>query len=177
MPHTGITLQNTLDAIRQDANRYAQWHRAEGFWVTLSYRVRRLRKFGSPACQLLLPLDILLAIPRRLASDSRIPACVSVGPGFCLPHPNGVIINDKATIGRNVSLFQHVTLGEWGGKGPQVGDNCEFFAGACAFGDVRIGEGSKIGINAVVRTDVPPNSVAYLPNTVIKPRSDQPQVD
>ncbi len=177
MIRTTVTCQETWEAIRADTRRYARWYQAQGFWVTLSYRIRRLRKFGSPACLLLLPLDILLALPRRLASDSRIPATVPVGPGFCLPHPNGVIITDKAQIGRNVSLFQHVTLGEWGGKGPQIGDDCEFFAGACAFGDVRIGEGSKIGINAVVRTDVPPNSVAYLPNTVIKPRSDQPQVD
>ena len=168
---TQVTYQQTRNNIRADKARYGTWRHA-GFWVTFCYRVRRLRKFGGGLWKLLLPLDILLELSRMLVSDTKIPSSMDVGPGLYLPHPTGVVINDSAVIGANVNLFQQVTLGEWHGKSPVLEDGCELFAGARAFGDVRIGSGAKIGANTIIQKDVPANYVAYTDATKMRPRLD-----
>jgi len=167
-----VTLQETLINISADRQRYARWRHA-GFWVTFCYRLRRLRKFGGPLWKLMLPLDIALELSRLLISDTKIPSNMDVGPGLYLPHPTGVVINDSAVIGAEVDLFQQVTLGEWHGNAPILEDGCKLFAGARAFGDVRIGFGAKIGANTVIQRDVPANYVAYLDATKVRPKIER----
>jgi serine acetyltransferase len=42
-----------------------------------------------------------------------------------------------------------------------VGRNVIFGAGSCAYGHILIGDGCKIAVNAVVETDIPPESVVF----------------
>jgi serine O-acetyltransferase len=75
-----------------------------------------------------------------------------------IPHPTGVVIGRGTTVGRNVRIFQNVTLGSSRrGDYPTIGDDVTIYAGAVISGDITIGSGSIIGANAVVTTDVPPN--------------------
>lgn len=141
-----------------------------GFWVVFSYRVRRLRKFGARYYILLLPLDILIGIIRKFLSDTMIPSLTPVGPGLNLAHPKGIFISHMAEIGEQVSIFQQVTIGEWHGDAPVIGDNCAIFSGAKIFGGINIGNSCKIGANVVLNTDVPENTSVSVGVPVMRSR-------
>jgi serine O-acetyltransferase len=74
----------------------------------------------------------------------------------------GVVIGETAEIGANVTMYQGVTLGgtgfETGKRHPTVQDNVTIGSGAKLLGPITIGHGAKIGANAVVIHEVPPNS-------------------
>jgi serine O-acetyltransferase len=78
------------------------------------------------------------------------------------PHPIGIVIGDGAVIGRNVRIYQNVTLGltENGVGGyPTIEDDVAIYAGAVIIGGITVGASSVIGANAIVSRDVPAGSV------------------
>ena len=87
----------------------------------------------------------------------------SVGPGFFVDHGMGVVIGETAEIGADVTVYHGVTLGgtslSKGKRHPTLQDQVVVGAGAKILGAITIGEGSRIGANAVVVKPVPPNSV------------------
>ena len=96
----------------------------------------------------------------------------TVGDGLFIDHALGVVIGETAEIGTDVTIYQGVTLGgtslERGKRHPTVGDRVTIGAGAKVLGPVTIGAGSRIGANAVVVRDVPPDSVVVgVPGQVI----------
>lgn len=110
-----------------------------------------------------------------------------IGEGFFIDHGIGVIIGETAVIGKNVTLYQGVTLGgtgkEHGKRHPTLEDNVMVSAGAKILGSFTIGENSKIGAGSVVLAEVPPNStVVGVPGRVVKrdnvriPKEDMDQV-
>ena len=111
-----------------------------------------------------------------------------IGEGFFIDHGLGTIIGETAVIGKNVTLYQGVTLGgtgkEQGKRHPTIGDNVMISAGAKVLGSFTIGENSKIGAGSVVLEEVPPNStVVGVPGRVVKhndvyvPRDNMDQCD
>ena len=74
----------------------------------------------------------------------------------------GVVIGETAEVGECVTMYQGVTLGgtgfATGKRHPTVQDNVTIGSGAKLLGPITIGHGAKIGANAVVIHDVPPNS-------------------
>jgi len=98
-----------------------------------------------------------------------------------------VVIGQTAEIGDDVTLYQGVTLGgtslRAAKRHPTVGDRVTIGAGAKVLGAITIGHDSRIGANAVVVRDVPPNSVVVgVPGQVIarsRPRaaSSPPDLD
>ncbi|MCW5619358.1 MAG: serine acetyltransferase, partial [Nitrosomonas sp.] len=93
------------------------------------------------------------------------------GESFFIDHGTGVVIGETAVIGRNVRLYQAVTLGaksfpvdEQGTlvKGnlrhPIVEDDVVIYAGATILGRITIGQGSTIGGNVWLTHSIPPNS-------------------
>jgi len=92
----------------------------------------------------------------------------------CLPHGlSGIFISGGAKIGKNVVIFQQVTIGSNTLKdsdkrgSPEIHDNVYIGAGAKIIGNVIIGENCRIGANAVVYENMPPNSVAIQSKTRI----------
>ena len=88
-----------------------------------------------------------------------------------LPHGlHGIYISRYAKIGRGCLIYQNVTIGEVGGKAPEIGENCLVGAGACIVGGVRIGSNVKIGAGAVVAQNIPDNStvVSPAPRVIVK---------
>lgn len=65
----------------------------------------------------------------------------------------------NALIGRNVTIYYQVTIGEGKGGAPYIGDNVLIGAGAKIIGKVKIGDGAKIGAWCVVYKDIPENAV------------------
>lgn len=73
-----------------------------------------------------------------------------------LPHPNGVVIHDKARIGPNCLFLQQVTVV----AGVRIGGHVDIGAGAKVIRPIKIGDHAKIGANAVVLCDVPAGATA-----------------
>jgi serine O-acetyltransferase len=99
----------------------------------------------------------------RQVSGIEIHPGASIGPGFFIDHGMGVVIGETAEIGANVTLYHGVTLGgtSWnkGKRHPTLQDNVVVGAGAKVLGPITIGSGTRVGANAVVVKDVPPDSV------------------
>ena len=171
MGSKSLTLSGTLHSIKCDAARYGnQWKYHPGFWVSLSYRVRRLRKHGGIRHYIFLPIDIIVGLIRRVISDTAIPSAISVGKGVYLPHPNGIIISHKTKIGNGVAIFQQVTIGEWHNHAPIIGDGTAIYSGAKIFGKVLIGCDCRIGANVVVNADIPDNTSVSTGNPILRQR-------
>ncbi len=90
------------------------------------------------------------------------------GPINFLHGTSGVFISGDASIGKNCTIFQQVTIGSnmlidsKGLGSPTIGDNVLIGAGAKIIGNVSIGDNCRIGANAVVTRDLPSNSVVVL---------------
>jgi serine O-acetyltransferase len=98
------------------------------------------------------------------------------GPGFVLIHATGVVINGNVRGGSNVFIEHQVTIGAERRQTPVLGSDVFIGAGAKVIGEVTIGEGAKIGANAVVVRDVPPYStVVGIPARVVRVR--QPETE
>lgn len=86
----------------------------------------------------------------------------TIGKGILIDHATGVVIGETAVVGDNVSLLHNVTLGgtgkERGDRHPKVGNGVLIAAGAKVLGNIRIGEGAKIGAGSVVLHSVKPHS-------------------
>lgn len=83
-----------------------------------------------------------------------------------LRHPVGIIIGEGVKIGKNVIIYQNVTLGGarlGDGKAnnyPSIDDGAVIFAGAVIVGKISIGKNCTIGANSVVTSDIPDNCTA-----------------
>ena len=94
-------------------------------------------------------------------THSDIVPGADLGEGLKLPHPNGVVIHQDAIIGRNSMIMQQVTIGITANGGPPtIGSDVYIGAGAKILGKINIGDGARIGANAVVLCDVPPHTTA-----------------
>jgi len=98
----------------------------------------------------------------RLLTQIEIHPGAKIGKGFFIDHGAGVVIGETAEIGKNVTLFQGVTLGGTGKqkekRHPTIGDNVVIGAAAIVLGAINIGDNSRIGAGAVVTKSVPANS-------------------
>ena len=79
---------------------------------------------------------------------------------FVLIHSYGVVINSAVRCGKGVKIEHLVTIGAEGDESPILGDNVFVGAGAKIIGPITIGNNVKIGANAVVTKDIPPNTTA-----------------
>lgn len=94
----------------------------------------------------------------------------TIGESFFIDHATGVVIGETTVIGRNVKMYQGVTLGALSvkkGKAnqkrhPTIEDNVTIYSGATILGgDTVIGEGSTIGGNVWITSSVLPGSKIY----------------
>jgi|SRR5690554_1698255 len=106
----------------------------------------------------------------------------TIGRRFFIDHGMGVVIGETAEIGDDVTLYHGVTLGgtSWnkGKRHPTLGNNVVCGAGAKVLGPITIGEGARVGSNAVVTRDVPADAtVVGIPGRVIRrhPEEDSPE--
>jgi serine O-acetyltransferase len=88
-------------------------------------------------------------------------SCPSVGPGLVVRHGHGTILSAER-IGAKCFVHHEVTVG-WDERGthpPRLGDDVYLGAGAKVLGAITIGNGVRIGANAVVLRDVPDGCTA-----------------
>jgi len=105
-----------------------------------------------------------------IITQSDIEPRAKLGKRLMIPHPNGVVIHEDAVIGDDCMIMQQVTIGMIGdGEVPTLGNNVYVGAGAKIIGKVRIGDGARIGANAVVTKDVPRGSTAVgIPAKIVR---------
>ena len=128
-----------------------------GVQALLSHRVAHaLHEAGVPLA------PRLLANATRVTTGVEIHPAAEIGEALFIDHGAGVVIGETAQIGRDVTLYQGVTLGGTGfarGKRhPTVGDDVVVGSGAKLLGPIAVGDRAKIGANSVVIHDVPANS-------------------
>jgi serine O-acetyltransferase len=116
----------------------------------------------------------------RTVTGIEIHPGATIGPRLFIDHGMGVVIGETAVIGDDCTLYHGVTLGgtSWqkGKRHPTLASDVVVGAGAKVLGPISIGAGARIGSNAVVLRDVPPNStVIGVPGRLIERK--EPPVD
>ncbi len=113
-------------------------------------------------------------IPRIITEMAHSKTGIDIHPGaqigerFFIDHGTGVVIGETCIIGKNVRLYQGVTLGAKSfpldaegkpikgiARHPIVEDDVIIYSGATILGRVIIGKGSEIGGNVWITHDVP----------------------
>lgn len=108
-----------------------------------------------------LPRFISLIV--RWWTGIEIHPAAQIGEGFFIDHGAGVVIGETTIVGKNVTLYQGVTLGGTGNekshkRHPTLGDNVFVGSGAKILGPIVVGSNSRIGANSVVLKNVPENA-------------------
>ena len=90
----------------------------------------------------------------RTLTGIEIHPTARIGRRLFIDHGMGVVIGATAEVGDDVTLYQGVTLGgtllHKGKRHPTLGNNVIVGSGAQVLGGFTVGEGARIGANAVV---------------------------
>jgi serine O-acetyltransferase len=125
---------------------------------------------------------------RFISHIARFFTGIEIHPGAVLgervffDHAMGVVVGETAEIGDGCTIYQGVTLGgtslyKGTKRHPTLGKNVVVSAGAKVLGGFVVGDGAKIGSNAVVIKPVPPGATAVgIPARII-PSKDGASAD
>lgn len=115
-------------------------------------------------------------IPRMMTEYAHSATGIDIHPGakigsyFCIDHGTGIVIGATAVLGKNVKIYQGVTLGGLSVKKafagskrhPTIKDNVVIYAGATILGgETVIGENAIIGGNTFITRSVAPHKRVY----------------
>lgn len=125
----------------------------------------------------LLDLGVPL-LPRMITEHAHSLTGIDIHPGakigerFFIDHGTGVVIGETCVIGRNVRIYQGVTLGAKSfpldaeghpikgvPRHPVVEDDVIIYSNATILGRITLGRGSAVGGNVWLTHSVPPGSV------------------
>ncbi|QNM82981.1 serine acetyltransferase [Sphingomonas sabuli] len=108
----------------------------------------------------------LFFLARLINHFARFLTAIDIHPGatigkrFFIDH-GFTVIGESAIIGDDVTIYQCVTLGGTnptlgapGKRHPTIGDKVVIGSGAQVLGPITVGEGARVGANAVVTRDV-----------------------
>ncbi|MBO4418753.1 MAG: serine acetyltransferase [Oscillospiraceae bacterium] len=133
-------------------------------------------------------------LPRIMSEYAHRRTGIDIHPGavigdyFFIDHGTGVVIGETSTIGRDVKLYQHVTIGaksfEVGPDGslvkgikrhPDIGDRVVIYAGATILGgDTRIGDDCTIGGSVWLTHSVPAGTLVLARPAVTTAQNNLP---
>lgn len=106
----------------------------------------------------------LVAELNRMLTGIEIHPGAQVGRRLVIDHGMGVVIGETAEIGDDCVIFHGVTLGgvkfDPIKRHPTVGNRVMIGTGAKVLGPIHLGDGSRIGANAVITKDVPAGMTA-----------------
>ena len=119
---------------------------------------------------------LLSNIPRLLTGIEIHPGA-TIGRRFFIDHGMGVVIGETVNIGDDCTLYHGVTLGgtSWqkGKRHPTLGNDVIIGAGAKILGPIEIGDGARVGSNAVVVKPIPDGAtVVGIPGRIVKVDTD-----
>lgn len=127
-------------------------------------------------------------LPRMMSEWAHSKTGIDINPGatigspFFIDHGTGVVIGETTVIGKNVKVYQGVTLGALAVKKedaqlkrhPTIEDNVVIYAGSTILGgNTVIGHDSIIGGNTWITESILPFSIVYHKDqTTVKDRKD-----
>jgi serine O-acetyltransferase len=169
LPHLRATLSRDLEAAFNGdpaaRSREEVIIAYPGFDAITTHRIAHFFwKKGTP----LIPRVMSEIIHSRTGIDIHPGA--EIGEGFFIDHGTGVVIGETTVIGRNVKIYQGVTLGalsvskDKAGKKrhPTIEDGVTIYANATILGgETVVGEGSLIGASVWLVKSVPAASKVY----------------
>jgi len=101
-----------------------------------------------------------------------------VGRRVFIDHGMGIVIGETAEIGDDCTIYQGVTLGgtslyKGTKRHPTLGRGVVVSAGAKVVGGFTVGDGARVGANAVLLKPVPPGATAVgIPARIIEAKAD-----
>ena len=112
----------------------------------------------------------------------ELPYSATLGRRVTIEHQGGIVVHGASVIGDDCTIRQGVTLGvkrpDRPDEAPRLGRGVDVGAGAAILGPVSIGDGAKIGANAVVLIDVPAGATAAgVPARIVRRGSTGPAED
>lgn len=173
---------NALRMLREDLREKARWCyqsdapaavaktlATDGTSAMILYRLMQ----GAREARLV-PLELVFNKLNSIVNSCVIGRGTEFGPGFVIVHSHGIVINGRVRGGAKVHLEHEVTIGDNGaGACPVLGSDIYIGAGAKVIGPVAIGDGAKVGANAVVVKDVEPDTtVVGIPAKPVRRRSE-----
>ena len=101
----------------------------------------------------------------RFLTGIEIHPGASIGERVFFDHAMGVVVGETAVIGDGCTIYQGVTLGgtslyKGAKRHPTLGKNVVVGAGAQVLGGFTVGDGARVGSNAVVVKPVPAGATA-----------------
>lgn len=124
----------------------------------LAAACRRLKR---PWIFFTLPYLICYRVGVEWILGVELPWKLQVGPGLKLFHGMGLVVNDRAVLGRDVILRHCTTIGVketqalGQGAAPVIGDGVDIGSNVVILGAIHVGAGARIGAGSVVIRDVP----------------------
>ncbi len=151
-------IKDDMDSIfPRDPAARSRWEIAfcyPGFHALMIYRISH--KLW--AIKLRFPARFLSYVA-RIFTGIEIHPGATIGKRLFIDHGMGVVIGETARVGDDVTIYQGVTLGGTSlhkdQRHPHVGNNVIIGSGAQVLGPIRVGDGVRIGANAVVVSDAP----------------------
>lgn len=114
----------------------------------------------------------------RLVTGIEIHPGAKIGRRVFIDHGLGVVIGETAEVGDECTLYQGVTLGgtsltRGAKRHPTLGRGVIVSAGAKVLGGFTVGDGARVGSNAVVLKEVPPGATAVgIPARIVQRGAD-----
>lgn len=91
----------------------------------------------------------------------------TIETGLFLAHTQNIVVGEGTRVGKNVTLYNGVTLGaskvassSKKDRYPQISNDVIIYSGAKILGNIAIGQGAVVGANAVVLKNIPDGCVA-----------------
>ena len=164
-------IKNDIDAVQSRdpsaGGRLEIFLTNQGVHAILSYRIAHLFYLNNFRF-----LAKLISQISRFFTGIEIHPAAIIGKGLLIDHGMGVVIGETVIIGDECTIYQGVTLGALetvkGKRHPTLHNGVFVGAGAKILGNIEIGNGAKIGANAVVLSDVPSYATAVGIPTRIK---------
>jgi serine O-acetyltransferase len=168
------------------------WQHNGRDWTRPGFRALAVHRFGTwrmtiRVAPLRWPMSVLYRMLFRYVRNHygiELFYTTRVGRRVQIGHQGAIVIHEHAVIGDECVIRQGVTIGaaslERVREAPVLGRGVELGAGAVIVGAVKIGDGARIGPNAVVMMNVPAGATAFaMPARIMPaptaPRQDPPQ--
>ena len=133
--------------------KYTVWMRLAGYLKT-----RPVARYA------LYPLVKYILLRCRYRFGIAIPEYTDIGPGLFINRFGGIYVHGHARIGHDVTFSSTILVGQTNrgarAGAPIVGNRVYIGVGARLIGRIHVGDGSVIGVNAVVTKDLEDDSVA-----------------
>lgn len=143
-------------------------------WRNPGFRALAVHRFGEwvyglqskPAQAVLRKIYGFLFRYVRAHYNIEIMRGAKIGRNVIIAHFFGVVIGPGCEIGDDCLIRHNVTIGgasddQWKLQ-PKIEKGVHFGAGAQVLGNVTVGEGTRIGSNVVVTTDIPAHAIVFV---------------